>query len=429
MITLTSEHIEENWSKIKSGTVVPVSLSEWDDGDCYTLSSLGVLPCRTIDGALVLGDTPVSDFSIVIRFKQVSDSINHSLFEAPDTGRYEVTGEHYVADGIEAEDVKIEHLHDSLESRRAGLIESNLLSGRSVCIVGLGTGGVSIAVELAKAGVGMFSLIDPDRLEISNVSRHQAGLSFVGRKKVLAARDLILDANPAAQIDVYPIRAESVHQTELLSVVERSDLVVCATDNRPSKLFVNSLCVESRKPAVFGGAFRRAYGGQILRVRPHESACYHCFVLAVPEIEADREISSDEDAAAIAYSDRPVTIEPGLSLDVAPISIMASKLALQELIRNEESTLHMLDKDLDAGWYLWINRPEPGTEYASWAPLSECTDQMTILRWYGIHLEMDAGCPTCGDFGKALRDQYGVDDSTQGAPQIRSFPSGKEPAF
>jgi len=69
----------------------------------------------------------------------------------------------------------------------------------------------------------------------------------------------------------------------------------------------------------------------------------------MPDKEADQEISSRENAETIAYSDRPVPIEPGLSLDVAPIGIMAAKLALQELIKDKKSDLHMLDKDLDAG--------------------------------------------------------------------------------
>ena len=37
-------------------------------------------------------------------------------------------------------------------------------------------------------------------------------------------------------------------------------------------------------------------------------------------------------AEAIAYSDRPVAIEPGLSLDVLPIANMLTKLALMELL-------------------------------------------------------------------------------------------------
>jgi hypothetical protein len=132
--------------------------------------------------------------------------------------------------------------------------------------------------------------------------------------------------------------------------------------------------------------------------------------MSMPEEDADREVASAEDAAEIAYSDRPVPIEPGLALDVAPIALMTAKLALHELLLGRETGLGMLERDLAAPWYLWINRPEPGTPYASCPPLSEsCDEQMTILRWYGVHLDADPGCPICGDFAGAVREKYGLD--------------------
>ena len=65
---------------------------------------------------------------------------------------------------------------------------------------------------------------------------------------------------------------------------------------------------------------------------------------------------------------------------------MLTKLALLELLADKESSLNILNRDFDAPWYLWLNRPEPGTQYASWPPLSESSDEMTIHRWYGIYL-------------------------------------------
>ena len=426
MITVTSEFIDENWSNIRDGRICPLYLLEWDDGDAYTQSFTGARGTNSVLAALVLEDKAVSDFQITIRFTKDTSVDAASTYQAPDGERYQVTGQRHTKDREETLHVSVPHLRGSLDSRRVGLLETNILANRSICVIGLGTGGVHIALELAKAGVGHFSLVDPDRLEIGNISRHHAGISFVGRRKVRAARDLLLETNPGVTVDVYPFRAETEHHDELRTIVAGSDVVICATDNRPSKLFVNSLCVETGRTGIFGGAFRRAYGGQILRVRPLESPCYHCFVLAMPDTEADREVSSEADASAIAYSDQPVAVEPGLAIDVAPISIMTAKLTLQELIRAEESSLHVLDRDLDAGWYLWINRPEPGTEYANWPPLSESSDEMTVLRWYGIYLDKAPGCPTCGNFENALKEQYGIEGGCVRAPESRPFSPGEQ---
>jgi hypothetical protein len=98
-----------------------------------------------------------------------------------------------------------------------------------------------------------------------------------------------------------------------------------------------------------------------------------------------------------------------LSLDVLPIANMLTKLALLELLADKQSSLSILKADFSAPWYLWLNRPEPGTQYADWPPLSESSDEMTINRWYGIDLARDPDCPACGDFLSTIAASYGLD--------------------
>ena len=58
---------------------------------------------------------------------------------------------------------------EELYARSSGLIENGVLANRRVLIVGLGSFGGTIAVELAKAAVGEFAIMDFDRLEVHNV--------------------------------------------------------------------------------------------------------------------------------------------------------------------------------------------------------------------------------------------------------------------
>jgi len=144
--------------------------------------------------------------------------------------------------------------------------------------------------------------------------------------------------------------------------------------------------------------------------------------MAMPELEGDEEIASASDAEGIAYSDRPVTPEPGLSLDVAPISLMMAKIALDDLLADRATTLPSLRQDFAAPWFLWVNRPEAETRYSDLPPLSDSSDEMTILRWYGVHLEADPECPACGDFEGLVSSKKSVEDSAfpdvkQGGPQ------------
>src|SRR5438046_3011739 len=50
-----------------------------------------------------------------------------------------------------------------------------------------------------------------------------------------------------------------------------------------------------------------------------------------------------------------------------------------------------------------------GRSYATWAPLSVSSDEMTIHRWYGIYFDRDPECSACGDFWAALAANYGLD--------------------
>ena len=66
----------------------------------------------------------------------------------------------------------------------------------------------------------------------------------------------------------------------------------------------------------------------------------------MPNIADDIEISNDRQTKRIAYSDIPnIPIEPGLSTDIAPISIFIVKLAILELLKGDEHTLHSLYDD------------------------------------------------------------------------------------
>ncbi|MFI5911127.1 HesA/MoeB/ThiF family protein [Dactylosporangium sp. NPDC051541] len=282
--------------------------------------------------------------------------------------------------------------------RVRGIFETDVLAGKAVAVLGLGSGGSFIVRELARSGVGRFLLVDDDRLEISNVCRHECGLSDVGRLKTNAVRDMVLDRHPAAEITTSPLR---IGNTTIDALTDRlaefaPDVVVCATDNRASRLLVNRICVLAGLPAIYAGVFRRAYGGQVLRVVPGLSPCYQCFVSALPGMAGDREVSSDADAAQIAYSDRPVAVEPGLSSDIVPVSLQVAKLALLELLQGVPTTLGSLHEDLVAPLYLWLNRREPGTEYATLTPMTTGVDELSILRWYGIGLARNEQCPVCG---------------------------------
>jgi hypothetical protein len=95
------------------------------------------------------------------------------------------------------------------ESRQSFLGEGNeeLLRGITAGVVGLGGGGSHITQQLAHVGVGRQVIIDPQRIEGTNLNRLVGGADAdvkAQTPKVTIAERLIKSIRPWAQVDPYP---------------------------------------------------------------------------------------------------------------------------------------------------------------------------------------------------------------------------------
>ncbi|RJR23285.1 MAG: ThiF family adenylyltransferase [Desulfobacteraceae bacterium] len=386
----------------------------WDDGDVFTL----------LEGSPTFGGAPGS-----ILFQSDSSSLQTPIFgKSEDLVRViihrdngsdrkstgfkhlgEVAG--YVFNGhswISAQ-VEVLPLREEIFSRNGGILETGAISDKKVAVIGEGSHGSSISLKLVKTGVTDFGLMDHDRYEFANNSRHAAGYRHAGRYKVNIIRDLIKERNPYASVQTWAEEASWDNLDLIKKFIRGRDLVISGTGDHESNRVINKACIEEGVVLIVSYSFRRAYGGAVLRVYPRRSMCYECFCKQLPGQSKDREISNEKKAKKeFQYSDLSVPIEPGLSIDISPITTMVVKLAIQELLKGKKSTLESLDYDLVAPAFLYLNRRETGTQFEKLEPLEYNTDGMHILRWYGIEIERDPACPACGDFEKHMAEKYGV---------------------
>jgi len=296
---------------------------------------------------------------------------------------------------------------DDIYSRSAGLIENGALLQKRVLIIGLGSFGSVIAVDLAKAAVGSFALMDFDRLERHNVVRHACYLNDVGRLKTDAVADLILGKNPYAHVDKFPVDMND--NLELLaSEIDKADLVVCATDNNASRFNLSKVLLDHPKVCLFGRAFTRAEGGDVFRYRPG-GPCYCCLIGNQWYDAAAEEITdkasarrSGRIAAYVAEEDADTMIQVGLASDIEPITNMMVKLALVELSRGTQSGITALEGELTYDYYMWANRRE--RRHRNWSPFCDCANRPTILRWYGAETTRNPHCSLCSAAEIALDD-------------------------
>lgn len=285
-------------------------------------------------------------------------------------------------------------------SRNAGLVENDALQLKRALIVGLGSFGSQIAVELAKAAVGRFTLVDFDKLEPHNIVRHACFLNDVGRLKIDAVADLILGKNPTAEIVRLGIDITEFPDT-FAAEVECADVVVVATDNNQSRFILSRLIMKYGKVGIFGRANTRAEGGDVFVQRPG-GPCYGCLVGNRAFDDSAQEISSHaaglRSGAIAAYTspeDAAAVVQVGLSSDIAPITNLMVKLALVQLSRGTSGGIAALETELTYDYWMWANRRE--RRFKNWAAFPQAGAYPTILRWYGAKIGRDEGCPLCGE--------------------------------
>ncbi|MGL6337555.1 MAG: HesA/MoeB/ThiF family protein, partial [Waterburya sp.] len=304
--------------------------------------------------------------------------------------------------------VKFIPQHCELYSRSKGLLETSVLENSKVGIVGLGSGGSSIAIELAKAGIGNFFLIDFDRIELENISRHVCGIGDLGRYKTRAVKDLLYGKNPYVKVETAELDINTnFEKTKLL--LQNCDLIIAATDNNRSRFNLNRIALEYKIPTIFGRVLTRACGGDILRVRPFDGPCLACtftkqFLQSYPEEISQFQQAREETPAYVSDHDVNATVQVGLSSDIMPISNMIVKLALLELSHDKETGIKSLEEDLIADFYIWANRRD--LTYGNWPKMEYGSKTPSILRWYGAKLERNLSCEICGESIDTSNDKF-----------------------
>jgi len=162
----------------------------------------------------------------------------------------------------------------SLGTGHAALDLQRRLKRARVTILGVGAIGSAMAASLAAAGVGRLRLIDPDRIEVSNLNRQLLyGTSDVGRFKVDVARSRIAELNPHVRVSVSRRRVRSAR--DLPPLLADCDLFVLGADQpHDILLWTNDAAYAARVPWL-----ENSYGGPRCAIAlfvPGRTPCLRC---------------------------------------------------------------------------------------------------------------------------------------------------------
>ena len=118
------------------------------------------------------------------------------------------------------------------------------LAGSRLLVVGLGGVGSWAAEMLCRAGVGAFTLVDADVVDVTNINRQMPALaSTVGQPKCDVVAGRLRAINPTVQLDVKQLYIEPGNIAQLLDEYQY-DFVVDAIDTLEPKCALIRACWE-----------------------------------------------------------------------------------------------------------------------------------------------------------------------------------------
>jgi molybdopterin/thiamine biosynthesis adenylyltransferase len=153
------------------------------------------------------------------------------------------------------------------------------LRAARVFLAGLGGLGSPIAYYLTAAGVGSLTIVDSDRVEISNLNRqilHTTG--DIGWAKISSALEKLQALNPACRLRAVQTR---IGLDNVASLVGDCRIVIDATDNMATRQVLNRAAVAAGVPFIYGGI--DGFSGMTGTFIPGRTACFECMFPALPK--------------------------------------------------------------------------------------------------------------------------------------------------
>ena len=103
----------------------------------------------------------------------------------------------------------------------------SILRNSVVGIAGAGGLGSNVAFSLARAGIGKLIIADFDKIEPSNLNRHQYFIEQIGRSKVEALLENLRKINPFSKYEIHDLE---INDDNISEIFEDAEILVEAFD-------------------------------------------------------------------------------------------------------------------------------------------------------------------------------------------------------
>jgi molybdopterin/thiamine biosynthesis adenylyltransferase/proteasome lid subunit RPN8/RPN11 len=180
--------------------------------------------------------------------------------------------------------------------RAFGSVGQGQVQRLRVGIVGLGGTGSIIAQQLVHLGIRDFVLIDPDRLETTNLNRVVSARPIdVGRSKVSIAQRYLEEFAPG--LKVRSVVGNVVHSSVARELLD-ADVLLCCTDSHGSRSVVQQIAYQFLVPCIDVGSTIAVQAGEVtgifgrVQLLGPDQPCLWCTELLSSE-EVRRDLMSE----------------------------------------------------------------------------------------------------------------------------------------
>lgn len=200
----------------------------------------------------------------------------------------------------------------------------------SVLIIGAGGLGTNFANHFVRAGVGKITIVDNDKVELSNLQRQ---LFYderdIGKFKAQVLVEKLKLVNSEIRINGLVARLDRSNIDELLCGV---DIVMDATDNFFTRLIIDEACREHGVPWVFTGIIGSS--AQTMLMLPEGISLRELL-----DVFGLKSLYSVQDTSGVIEpNDSSFVLAPAVST----VASFASVLALRFLLKNEAEIVDKL---------------------------------------------------------------------------------------
>ncbi len=208
--------------------------------------------------------------------------------------------------------------------------EYERLSAAKIAIIGCGSVGSKVAVQLARSGVTGFVLVDGDVLASGNLVRNELDWRSVGVHKAsaLGARLWEIDLDCTVRAFTNPIGGQEsgAMAAATMAAIEECDLIIDATAEPKVFCLCSAIARRAGKPMCWAEVFAGGAGGIVARVRPGVDPVP---LTARQRIEAwyrEQAVEWPDDGSSQPYTDTSGS-GPPLIADDSDVTVIASHLA------------------------------------------------------------------------------------------------------